>query len=166
MVAFLASLILTAAMTLAIIRVAKRRAPGTPLTWGEAFAAGTFVFTLLFMVYGVVPHQWLAYADNDLKWRSDKIGIPAGPLGKAFGDTENDFFSAEGNTFFGEGVPLPNGRFIITAQVLRDVVAAGIYIVFLVAQILMWLWWQRRGQKKAETPELTSAFGRPLVRRA
>ncbi|HEX7166104.1 MAG TPA: hypothetical protein VF230_03890 [Acidimicrobiales bacterium] len=166
MVAFLASLILTIVMTAVVVRVSRRRAPGTPLTWGEAFAAGVFVFTLMFLVYGIVPHQFLTYADNDLKWRSDKIGIPAGPIGKAFGDTENTVFSAEGNTLFPEGVPLPNGQFVITAQVLRDIIASGIYIVFLVAQILMWLSWQRRGKKAAETPELTSAFGRPLVRRA
>ena len=67
---------------------------------------------------------------------------------------------------FGNGVPLPNGRFIITAQVLRDIIAATLYIAFLVGQILLWLWWQKRGQKKPDTPELTSAFGRPLVRRA
>ena len=162
MVALLTSLIITTAMVAVVIRVAGRRPPGTPMTWGEALAAGLFVFTLLFLLYGVVPHQWLAYADNTLKWRSDKIGIPLGPLGKAF-DVKN-------NVLFPHGIPLPtalggHGRFIVTAQVLRDIVAATLYIVFLVGQIVMWLWWQKRGQKKAETPELTSAFGRPLLRR-
>jgi hypothetical protein len=163
-VAFLASLIATALMTGAIVMVGKRRKPGTPLTWGEAFVAGAWLFFLMFLIYGIVPHQFLAWADNDLKWRSDKIGIPAGFPGKAFGDTENTFFSADGNVFFPEGIPLPNGNFVITAQVLRDILAAGIYIVFLVAQIVMWLQWQKRGQKAAEKPELTSAYGRPLVR--
>ncbi|HVM08071.1 MAG TPA: hypothetical protein VM345_06400 [Acidimicrobiales bacterium] len=166
MVAFLASLIATAAMTGAIVWVGKRRKPGTPLTWGEAFVAGAWLFFLMFLIYGIVPHQFLTLADNDLAWRSDKIGIPIGPIGKAFGDTENRIFSAEGNVLFPEGVPLPNGTFVITAQVLRDIIASGIYIVFLVAQIVMWLQWQKRGQKAAEKPELTSAYGRPLVRGA
>jgi hypothetical protein len=162
-VAFLTSLIVSGAMVAVVVQVARRRQPGTPLTWGEAFAAGLFTFTLLFLVYGVVPHQWLAFADNTLKWRSDKIGIPLGPFGKAL--------DVKGNVLFPHGIPLPtalggHGRFIVTAQVLRDIVAAGLYIVFLLAQIVMWLWWQKRGQKKAETPELTSAFGRPLLRRA
>ena len=166
MVAFLASLLLTAAMTGAIVWYARRRAPGAPLTWGEAFVAGVFLWALMFLIYGIVPHQFLAYADNDLKWRSDKIGIPIGPVGKALGDMENKVFSAEGNVLFPEGVPLPNGYFVINAQVLRDILAAGLYIAFLVAQILMWLWWQRRGQRAAERPELASAYGRPLIRKA
>jgi len=161
-VAFLASLIVTAAMIAVIVGYARRRPPGSPLSWGEAFAAGAFVFTLLFLLYGVVPHQWLAFADNDLKWRSDKIGIPLGPIGKAF--------DVKDNVLFPEGIPLPSalgghGSFIITAQVLRDIVATVIYVIGLLGQFWMWLWWQKRGQKKDETPELTSAFGRPLLRR-
>ncbi len=167
MVAFLTSLIVTGAMVAVIVWYAPRRPTGTPLSWGEAFAAGLFVYTLLFMMYGVVPHQWLAYADNALKWRSDKIGIPMGPIGHYVFHLSQH----QGNVLFPKGIPLPSalgghGRFIITAQVLRDVIAAGLYIVFLVAQIVAWLWWQKRGQKKAETPELTSAFGRPLLKRA
>ena len=166
MVAFLASLVLTVAMTGAVVAIGKRRKPGTPFTWGEAFVAAVWLFTLMFVIYGIVPHQFLTYADNDLKWRSDKVGIPIGPIGKAFGDTENSLFSHEGNVLFPEGVPLFNGNFVITAQVLRDILAAGIYIVFLVIQIVMWLQWQKRGQKAADKPELTSAYGRPLVRGA
>lgn len=158
MVAFIASLIVTGLMVATVLLVARRRPPGSPMTWGEAFVAGTFVFGLLFLLYGVVPHQWLAFADNALKWRSDKIGIPLGPIGK--------LFDVKDNVLFPEGIPLPNGRFIITAQVLRDVIAAGIYIAGLVLNFAMWLWWQKRGKKPA-TPELeTSAYGRPLLRRA
>lgn len=164
MVAFLASLIATALMVAVVVWVGKRRKPGTPLTWGEAFLAGAWLFFLMFLIYGIVPHQWLSYADNALKWRSDKIGIPAGPIGKVFGSAENDFVSHDGNVFFPNGIPLPNGHFIVSAQVLRDILAAGIYIAFLVAQIVMWLNWQKRGQKAAQKPELTSAYGRPLVR--
>ena len=160
MVAFLFSLVLSIAMTLVIVRVARNRPVGTPLTWGEAFVAALFVFTLLFLLYGVVPHQFLAWADNELEWRSDTIGIPLGPLGGLL----NGNLGVEEGRLFPEGVPLPNGVFIITAQVLRDVIAAGIYIVFLVIQILMWLWWQKRDQKKPDQGELTSAYGRPLVR--
>ena len=157
-VAFIFSLILSFAMMGVIVRVARRRPVGTSLSWGEAFVAALFVFTLLFMLYGVVPHQWLAWADNELEWRSDKIGIPMGPIKSGPGIRDN--------LLFPDGIPLPNGYFAVTAEVLRDIVAAGIYIVFLLAQIKMWLWWQKRGQSPAETPELTSAYGRPLVRKA
>ena len=160
MVAFLISLIISIAMTLVVVRVGRNRPVGTPLTWGEAFVAALFVFTLLFLLYGVVPHQFLAWADNELEWRSDKIGIPVGPLGGLL----NGNLGVEDGLLFPEGVPLPNGHFILTAQVLRDIIAAGLYIVFLVVQIVMWLWWQKRDQKKPDQGELTSAYGRPLVR--
>ena len=149
MVAFIASLIITALMVAVIVLVARRREPGTPLTWGEAFAAGTFVFGLLFLLYGVVPHQWLAWADNELGWRSDSIGIPT-PFGRLFED---------GLTFGGRG------RVLITAQSVRDVIAAGIYIAGLGVNFWMWLWWQKRGRKPATAELPTSAYGRPLVRK-
>jgi hypothetical protein len=159
-VAFLVSLIISFAMTAVIVRVARNRPVGTPLTWGEAFVAAVWVFTLLFLLYGVVPHQFLAWADNELEWRSDKIGIPLGPLGGVL----NGKLGVTDGLLFPKGIPLPNGYFIVTAQVLRDIIAAGIYIVFLVVQFWMWLWWQKRDQKKPDQGELTSAYGRPLVR--
>ena len=160
MVAFLISLIISIAMTLVIVRVARNRPVGTPLTWGEAFVAALWVFTLLFLLYGVVPHQFLAWADNELEWRSDTIGIPLGPIGQLL----NGNLGIQEGRLFPEGIPLPNGVFIVTAQILRDIIAAGIYIVFLLIQIKMWLWWQKRDQKPADQGELTSAYGRPLVR--
>ena len=160
MVAFLVSLIISFAMTAVIVRVARNRPVGTPLTWGEAFVAAVWVFTLLFLLYGVVPHQFLAWADNELEWRSDKIGIPLGPLGGLL----NGKLGVTDGLLFPKGIPLPNGYFIVTAQVLRDIIAAGIYIVFLLVQIKMWLWWQKRDQTQADQGELTSAYGRPLVR--
>lgn len=163
-VAFLFSVILAGAMIGVVLLVGKRRAPGTPLTWGEAFVAGVWVFALLFVIYGVVPHQWLSWADNALRWRSDKIGLPLGPFGgalKAVGLKSQ----IQKNLLFPNGIPLPNGHFIITAQALRDIVAAVLYGVFLVGQIILWLWWQNRGKKPAERPALVSAYGRPLVRK-
>jgi hypothetical protein len=176
-----------------VVWVARRRAPGTPLTWGEAFVAALWIFTLMLLVYAVLPSQFLTYADSTLKWRSDKIGIPAGPLhylpgwpqihtvpahkihvlwmtfhGHPAGHgkvlfvipTNNGLLWPNGLTFFGRG------KIVISAQVLRDIVATLIYVVALVAHVKGWMWWQARGQRKVETPELTSAYGRPLVRKA
>jgi hypothetical protein len=162
-VAFLVSLLLSLAMVAIIVRVGRNRPVGTPLTWGEAFGASVFVFFLLFLLYGVVPHQWLAWADNELGWRSDTVGIPLGPLGPVAKLFTPDSWENE-NLLFPQGIPLPNGYFVVTAQVLRDIIAATLYIAFLVAQIVMWLWWQKRDQKKPDQAELTSAYGRPLVR--
>jgi hypothetical protein len=157
MVSFAASLIVTGVLVAIVFRFAKKRAPGTPLTWGEAFVAAVFLFALMLMIYGVVPDQWLRWADGGLKWRSDKVGIPMGPL--PFGGKNH--LILENGLKFGD-----RGRIIITAQVLRDIIAAGIYIVFLVLQIIGWLWWQNRGKKPARPAIETSRYGRPLLRKA
>ena len=159
MIAFIASLLVTGTMVGIVVVVARRRPPGQPLTWGEAFVAATFMFALMLMIYGVVPDRWLRWADGELRWRSDKLGIPTGWL----------HYLGVPNPLFKKGVYLGRnrGKIVLTAQVLRDVVAAGIYIVFLGAQIYAWGWWQKRGKHVATTPELeTSAYGRPLVRKA
>ncbi len=143
-VALLFSLALTIAMTLAAIPIAKRRAVGTPLSWGEAMVAAVWVFAVLFLAYGVVPHQWLTHADTELKWTSDKIVI---------GNSQKARLS------FGI---MP---FNVTFEALRDIVAVVIYVVGLGTQMFVWTWWQKRGATKP-TPELpTSSYGRPLVRK-
>jgi len=119
------------------IRVGRRRPPGTPFTWGEAFLAATFVFGLMLLAYGVVPDQWLRWADNRLVWRSDKLLLAVSSKGVKFGDAAKTF----GGT----------GRILI-------------YIVMLGVQIALWAMWQKRGQVKS-TEVATSDFGRPLVRR-
>lgn len=162
MTAFIASVVVTLAMVGVLVFVAKRRPPGQRLTWGEAFVAAVFVFALLFVAYGVVPHQFLTLADNEFKWRDDKIGIPLGGL-KVFGKHLLEPWMDAPYIAFDEGIPLPNGRFIITAQVVRDAIVGLMYGVLVAAQLIGWAWWQKRG--KQAPPELeTSAFGRPLLR--
>jgi hypothetical protein len=151
MVAFIVSLVITALMVGVFVVVAKRRPVGQPMTWGEAFVAAAFMFVFMVMLYGVVPNQWLAWADNELGWRSDNIGIP-NPFGKPW--------FRDGLDFGGRG------RIEITAETIRDVIASVIYGIGLVGQVLGWLWWQRRGKRAARPAELpTSAYGRPLVRK-
>lgn len=128
-----------------VVLQAGRRPPGTPMTWGEALIAGLFIFALAFMAYGVVPHLWLTFAEADLQWRSDSMGVPT-PFGRLFED---------GITFFGRG------RILINAQVISDIIATVIYGVALVGNFWGWLWWQKRG-KRVAVPELVSSYGRPL----
>ena len=139
MVAFLTSLVITVGITVAVMLYGKRRPVGTPITWGEAMFGSMVVFAAIFLIYGVDPHQWLAYADNELGWRKDKIVFgPGDILDKA----------------------LP---FTLTYEAIRDFIAAGIYIVALGVQITLWAMWQNRGKSKPKEIE-TSAFGRPLVK--
>ncbi|HET7718791.1 MAG TPA: hypothetical protein VFK43_02410 [Acidimicrobiales bacterium] len=150
MVAFITSIIVLVVGTALVMLVGSRRPVGTPLTWAEAMLGAVAVFALFVLAYGIVPNQWLLWADNELKWRADAIGIPS-PFGTLFED---------GITFFGRG------RVLVTKQAIRDIVATVIYVVMLGANIWLWSVWQKRGQRK-DTPAIeTSTFGRPLVRKA
>ncbi len=146
MVAFALSIVVTVALVGAILAYTKRRPVGTPVTWGEAMFGAMIVFFGMFWVYGVVPHQWLAWADNELNWRTDKLFVGPGGILRA---------QAQGGSF----------PFTITYVVIRDIIASGIYVVGVGAQVAMWMGWQNRG-KKAEAAEAVefSSFGRPLVR--
>jgi hypothetical protein len=139
-VAFVVSLVALGLCVAGIVAYARRRLPGAPVTWGEAMAASTFIFFVMFLAYGIVPHQWLAWADNELNWRADKI-------------------------LYGPGDLVAKLPFTVTYQVLRDLIAAGLYIVFLGGQVVLWSMWQNRGKTKpAELP--VSSYGRPLVKKA
>jgi Na+-driven multidrug efflux pump len=138
-VAFALSTLLTIALCVAVFAYGARRPVGTPLTWGEAMLAATLVYLILFLAYGVVPHQWLTWADNELEWRPDKVWL-------------------------GPGDVLADLPFDLHYQILRDIIAATIYIVFLGAQIALWKAWQDRGRQRPREIE-TSQYGRPLVKR-
>jgi hypothetical protein len=162
--AFLASIVVTVLLTGAVIWEARRRPPGSKLTWGEAFLAALFIFGLLLMIYGVVPDRWLRYADSELKWRTDKYGIPMGPMGHFLHDTlgignSKNVIAPNGVKFFGRG------KILISAHIIEDLIATVIYGIGLVGHVIMLMWWQNRGKKPKTTAlEKTSAYGRPLVR--
>ena len=145
--AFLTSFIATLALSLAVIPYGKRRKPGRPLSWGEAMLASTYAFFVMFLAYGVVPHQWLTHVQNELGWQSNKL--VEGP----FGILKSQ---AAGGSF----------PFDINYLQVGDAIVAGIYGLFLGVQIWLWSWWQKRGTAPATTEIATSTYGRPLVRKA
>jgi hypothetical protein len=147
-VAFIASILVTLALAALVIPFAKRRPPGTPLTWGEAMVAGVYVFAAMFWVYGMVPHLWLTWADNELNWRPDNIVYGPG-----------DILQPQEL-----GGPFP---MTITFQVIRDLIAVGIYVLFLGLNIFFWAWWNDRAKRSAasERELTTSDYGRPLLRK-
>ena len=79
-VAFLFSFFLATGLALLALPYAKRRPAGKPTTWGEAMLGAVYVFALMFVAYGVVPNQWLLWADNELKWRADRVLLDTYPI--------------------------------------------------------------------------------------
>ena len=145
MVAFVTSLIVTAVVVGGILAYQKRRPVDQVVTWGEAMVGSLVVFFLMFWVYGVVPHQWLTWADNELNWRVDKILYGPGDILKSQED--------------GGWSPIR-----INYVVVRDLIAVAIYLVALGGNIWMWSAWQKRGEQQADKPVERSHFGRPLVK--
>ncbi len=150
MVAFVASLIVLVALLALIVPFAKRRPVGSSFTWGEAMISATWAFLIMWWAYGVVPHLWLTWADNELKWRPDVLLYDYAP-------------------FLGFLEPVSAGGsfpFTITMQTIRDLVAVVIYVVFLGVNIWAWAYWQDRGKRAEKSKELvTSDYGRPLVKK-
>lgn len=146
MVALILSTIITAALAGLVYVYAARRPQGTPVTWGEAMVGSVYAFFLAFMVFGIVPHQWLTVAENEWSFRADRK------------------FTA-----WGLIVPQSDGGwfpFDITLRAVSDSIAAIIYIIALGIMVKMWIDWQNRSQaKKGADVVATSTYGRPLVKR-
>ncbi len=144
--AFIASFVATVVLTLAIIPYGKRRPVDKPLTWGDALLGSTYVFGLLFLAFGMVPHQWIDHADKDLGWSKDKLIYGPGGILK----------------------PESSGGWnpiTLQYEALRDIVVVVIHLVLFGLFIFVAVWWQKRGDvKPKELP--TSTYGRPLVKKA
>ena len=144
--AFIASFVATLVLALAIIPYGKRRPVDKPLTWGDALLGSTYVFGLAFLAFGMVPHQWIDQADQDLGWSRDKLIFGPGGILKP---------------------ESAGGWNPITLQyeAVRDIVVVVIHLVLFGLFIFLGVWWQKRGEvKPKELP--TSTYGRPLVKKA
>lgn len=146
MVALMVSTLISALMVFGIRWYSKRRPKGTPTTWGETVFAATYVWCIFYLVFGIVPHQWLTLAENEWSWRADRIWDAWGMI-----------------TAKSQGGWFP---FEITYRVLSDSIAALFYIVFLGVMIKLWADWQNRGDGSKAVEAAPSPFGRPLVKRS
>jgi hypothetical protein len=144
--AFLASFVIATLMSLAIIPYGKRRPVGKPLTWGDAMLGATYIFLVLFLAYGVVPHQWIDHADKNLGW--SKENVIYGPGGVLKPESAGGW-----------------NPITLQYEAVRDTVVVLLHAYFFALHIWLAIWWQKRGETK--TKELpTSTYGRPLVKKA
>ena len=145
MVAFVGSVLISIVLTAGVFVYAKRRSVGTPLSWGEAMFAAVYAFGVMFLAFGVVPHQWIDHADKDLGW--DKTKLLFGPGGILKPQVEGGWFP-----------------FTLQYEALRDVIVVVIHVYFFGLLIFIWKWWQTRGDE-VSTELATSTYGRPLVKK-
>lgn len=136
MVAFITTLLVGFAGVAGVVLYGRRRPVGAPLSWGEALAAAVFAMFLFLWWYGVIPHEWLSWAENELGWRADKLLLE----------------------------PTGNQPITVSYKTLADIVAVIIYGVGIALHVGLWAVWNDRGKKKpAEIP--ASSYGRPLVKK-
>lgn len=112
------------------------------LTWARA-TIGAFLFTSLMMIlFGVIPNEFLTLTQSTLDWSGLKawITIPK---------------------------PLVLGNDVtISAAAIKDIIGQG-YVVTLTAGIVITMWkWQERSKRLAEEgpPPEVSEYGRPLTK--
>ena len=147
-VAFVVSWIISLLALIPVFYMMKRRPADKETTWGEAMIGATYVFFVLFWIYGTVPHQWLTFAEAELNWRSDVFLVGwTTPWDNSQGIVE---------------WALP---FDVTYAVIKDLIAVAVYGVGLVANVAVFVMWQKRGDTIA-APELESQsrYGRPIVK--
>lgn len=149
-VRYIVSVLLLCVFLIPFFWVANKRAVGAPLTWGEAMVAATYTFFVLFWLYGVVPHEYLNWADAELAWRPDINVI--GP--EATWTWWHDLWTS---------IPLT-----INKQIFRDLIAVLLYGVGLGGFIWAFSFWNNRGKAAAadSAVEKTSTYGRPLAAKA
>jgi hypothetical protein len=144
-VAFITSLVIGFMGCGAVLWYGRRRPVGAALSWGEAMAAATFAFLMFFWWYGVIPHQWIDWADRELVWSKSKFLVQSG----------QDIFGQQWLNWW----PMD-----ITMEAVRDVIVVVIYGLGLTLHIALWALWQDRAkQRPVEIP--ASRYGRPLVRK-
>jgi hypothetical protein len=145
-VAFLFSFFLATGGALIVLPYMKRRPKGTPTSWGEAMLASVYAFGIMFIAFGVCPHQFIDHADKELGWT--KNNIIYGPYG---------IFKPQA---LGGSFPIT-----MSYEAVRDIVVVVIHLWFFGLLIFLWSKWQKRGDSVAGTEVATSTFGRPLVKK-
>ncbi len=113
------------------------------MTWARAVFAAFVTWLELVIIFGMVPSEWLNYAQTDLDWSSQRIALVVPPI------------LVLGNTVE------------ISYAVLKDSISMGYHLVMLGVGAVFALQLQKMKQGRpatADKPEKKSPYGRPLVR--
>ena len=143
MVALVTSILITGLMVYGVIAYGRRRPTDRPTSWGEAMLGAPFVFMIFLMVFGVVPDRWVRLTDNEWGWSVERM------------------LFTEGQFIGGNPITFPPMR--MDLKKVSDIVVVIEHIVVLAGLPFLWMWWQKRDQKKV-VAEPISDFGRPLMK--
>ncbi|MBW3666786.1 MAG: hypothetical protein KY394_04235 [Actinobacteria bacterium] len=135
-------LIVLGATTLALVGSLFLWVLNRPLTWARATVAAFITWIALVFYFGIVPSEWLNYAQTDLDWSSQRVALSIPP------------FLMLGN------------EVDISWAVVKDLISANYHVVMLgVAAVLaIQIQKMREGRPAEAKPEKVSPYGRPLIR--
>ncbi|MGH8873141.1 MAG: hypothetical protein ACRDWS_14355 [Acidimicrobiia bacterium] len=112
------------------------------MTWARAVFAAFVTWIELVLIFGMVPSEWLSFAQTDLNWSSQRVALTIPPF-----------------LILGNDVTISYGA-------IKDSISMGYHIVMLGAAAVFVLQLQRMRHgppPSAEKPESRSPYGRPLV---
>jgi hypothetical protein len=75
---FIISLLLCVVAGVIFMWLVRRPKSELPPTWAQSMLGASAVFALFLLIYGVVPHEWLTWADSSLGLREDRLLIDTG----------------------------------------------------------------------------------------
>ena len=113
------------------------------LTWARATVAAFLTWLTLVFFFGMVPSEWLTFAQTDLDWSSQRVALTIPPLLILGNDVE------------------------ISYAVLKDSISMGYHLFMLGAGAVLAIQIQKIKEGRppsAEPVEQTSPYGRPLVK--
>jgi hypothetical protein len=140
----ISTVITVGALGVAFIWARRPKSP-EPATWAQAMLGATAVFGLMLVGYGVLPHEWITFANSYLQW-----------------DRTHFLLERSNVAWF---------PFDIDMAAIADIGVVVIYGVMVAANLLLWSLWQKRevatpAAEPAEAERVesgTSAYGRPLT---
>jgi preprotein translocase subunit SecE len=74
------SSVLAVLVTAFAFALAMRPRSGRPATWAGCMLGAVAAFGAMILVYGVVPDEWMQFADAELGWSQSAIWTTIGPI--------------------------------------------------------------------------------------
>ena len=136
-------LVILGATTIALIGATFLWVLNQQMTWARAVVAGMISWIALVFFFGMVPSEWLNFAQTDLDWSSQRVALTIPPV-LVLGNEIN-----------------------LSWAMIKDSISMGYHIVMLGVAAVFTLQIQKikAGRPTSAAPvEKKSPYGRPLVR--
>lgn len=113
-----------------------------PMTWARAAVAAVITWIALVFYFGMVPSEWLNYAQTDLNWSSQRVALSIPPVVMLGNQVDLSFAAIKDSIQMGYSLGLLGAAAVLGIQIQR----------------------MREGKPAQAKAEKISPYGRPLVR--